>query len=356
MKWIKFLTDKLNKFFLFLLTPLGVVYRFFMWVRNLCYDTGFFPSQKLSCKVVSVGNITLGGTGKTPAVITLVKYFQKQGMTVAVLSRGYGRKTKKTVIVGNGIDIQPNWQDVGDEAFFIAHSLRSVPVVVDENRLRGGNFLIKNYNPDIIIMDDAFQHRKIKRDIDIVLLNCLESRNTYRLIPQGKLREPLAQLKRAHVVIFTKANLGNFPEDIHIPKYTRASLHKAEIEAETYLLDKDKTEIPVHDFHNKKCVLVSGVGSPEGVYRTAKAIKLNIVVHLRFRDHHIYDQKDCNKINNALRENNGDFILTTEKDMVKLCPVSGGENAFNLAAEIYSLPVKFVFEDKTLDEISNQLR
>ena len=323
-----------------------------MWVRNLFYDTGVFPSQKLPCKVISIGNINLGGTGKTPAVIALVKHFQKQGVSVAVLSRGYGRNTKKTVLVTDGNDdIQSDWRSVGDEAFLMAHSLKSVPVVVDKNRFRGGNFLIKNYNPDIIILDDAFQHRRIKRDIDIVLLNCIETIENYRLIPFGNLREPLVQLKRADMIILSKTNLGDFPEDIHIEQFSKAPLHKAELEADNFLMDKDKTKIPVHNYHNKTCVMVTSVGSPDGVSKTAAKMNLTVATHLRFRDHHVYRQKDCNKINKAVKEKNSDYILTTEKDMFKLSPVSSENNKLNLTKKVFSLPIKFIFSDKTLDEI-----
>ena len=345
----------MNRVFRYLLAPLGIIYGIIIYIRNICYDLELLPSFCLKCKVLSIGNITTGGTGKTPAVIALAKYFQEQNISPAILSRGYRRKTKGTVLVSNGKTVCSDLRSVGDEALLIAHSLKSVPVLVDANRIRGGQYLIKNFSPDIIIMDDAFQHRKIKRDVDVVLLNCVESQNVYQFIPLGKLREPLAQLKRADMVVFTKTNLGDFPENIHIEKYTRAPLYKAKINTETGLLDKNKTEVPFHNFHNKKCVLVSGLASPEGFYRTAKSLNLNVVTHLRFRDHNNYDQRDRAKINKAIEEKNGDFILTTEKDMVKLCPFSGEEKAFNLSAEIYSLPVKFVFENKTLDDISSRL-
>ena len=347
--------DKLNKFILILLAPLGVVYRFIIWVRNLFYDIGVFPSKKIPCKVISIGNITLGGTGKTPAVIALARYFQKQEISVAILSGGYGRKTKKTVLVTDGNEIQSDWQSVGDEAFLIAHSLKSIPVVVDKNRVRGGNFLIKNYNPDIIILDDAFQHRRIKRDVDIVLLNCIETFENHRLIPFGNLREPLGQLKRADIIILSKTNLGDFPEDIHIEQFSKAPLHKAELESDNFLMDKDKTKIPVHNYHNKTCVMVTSVGSPDGVSKTVDKMNLTVATHLRFRDHHVYNQRDCNKINKALKEKNSDYILTTEKDIFKLCSIAGENNMLSLSSEIYSLPVKFVFQDKTLDKIRMQL-
>ena len=355
LRSITFLVDRLNKAVLVLLAPLGVVYRFIMWARNRFYDIGVFPSKKLPCKVISIGNVTLGGTGKTPAVITLAKYFQKQAISVAVLSRGYGRKTKKTVLVTDGNEIQSDWRAVGDEAFLLAHSLNSVPIVVDNNRFRGGSFLIKNYNPDIVILDDAFQHRHIKRDVDVVLLNSIETSRNHRLIPFGNLREPMGQLKRADIIILSKTNLGDFPEDIHIEQFSEAPLHTAELEAETFLLDKDKTKIPVHNYHNKTCVMVTSVGNPNGVSKTVDKMNLTVATHLRFRDHHVYNQRDCNKINKALKEKNSDYILTTEKDIFKLCSISRKNNVLSLSNEIYSLPVKFVFQDKTLDKIRIQL-
>jgi len=350
-----FLVDRLNRAVLVLLAPLGVVYRLIIWARNRFYDIGVFPSKRLPCKVISIGNVTLGGTGKTPAVITLVKYFQKRAVSVAVLSRGYGRKTKKTVLVTDGNEIQSDWKDVGDEAFLLAHSLNSVPIVVDNNRFRGGSFLIKSYNPDIIILDDAFQHRHIKRDIDVVLLNSIETLRGHRLIPFGNLREPMGQLKRADIIILSKTNLGDFPKDIHVEQLSGAPLHKAEIKAEAFLKDNDNTKVPIHRFHNKKGVMVTSVGSPDGVSKIADKVKLNVATHLRFRDHHAYNQNDCNKIDSALKEKKGDYVLTTEKDIFKLCSVFEKNNMLNISKKVYSLPIRFVFQDNTLDEIWTQL-
>ena len=140
------------------LFPLAMLYWGIVFWRNIFYTLGFFISRKLPAKVISIGNITAGGTGKTPAVIYLVKLFLKNRMKVGVLSRGYGRKTAGTQLVTDGDGPAGGWRNFGDEPTLIAQELPDVPVVVDSNRHRGGMFLIKNFSPDIIIMDDAFQH------------------------------------------------------------------------------------------------------------------------------------------------------------------------------------------------------
>ena len=168
---------------------------------------GFFISKKLPTKVISIGNITTGGTGKTPAVIFLTKTLSKKGIKCAILSRGYGRKTAGTQLVTDGGAVVTDWRNFGDEPSLMAKSLPGIPIVVDSKRHRGGMFLIDNFNPEVILLDDAFQHRRIERDLDIVLINGKDKRSDYRLLPFGLLREPLSSLKRADALIFTKTNL-----------------------------------------------------------------------------------------------------------------------------------------------------
>mgnify|MGYP000217417798 FL=1 len=163
----------------YVLFPLAMLFWGILFWRNLFYTFGFFVSRKLPTKVISIGNITTGGTGKTPAVIYLANILIKRGKTVAVLSRGYGRKTAGTQLVTDGNTPVLDWRNFGDEPTLISKALSGVPVVVDEKRHRGGMFLVDRFNPDVIIMDDAFQHRKLGRDIDIVLLSPdeLETKN-----------------------------------------------------------------------------------------------------------------------------------------------------------------------------------
>ena len=338
----------------YLLLPVGFLYRVIIWLRNFCYERNIFRSQKLPCKVVSIGNISLGGTGKTPAVISLTNHFQKQNISVAVLSRGYGRKTKNTVLVSDGKKTLSDWLLVGDEALLLANNLKSVPIVVDENRVRGGQFIVNKFNPDIIILDDGFQHRKIQRDVDIVLLNCLDSSKDYRLIPLGKLREPLTQLKRADVILWSKSNLEH-AQKISIQPFTNASVFESSLHIKSHVWSRNKTKMPLQYLRGKSCVLVSGVGSPESVIKTAKDTGVDIRVHLQFKDHHNYSPEDLSRIQNSMKDTTSDFVLTTEKDRVKLMPIISSNSKVHFECELISLPVEFKFSSESLKKIESCL-
>ena len=196
------------KFFLY---PFSLLFQLLVFFKNYFYKINILKTHRLPCIVISVGNITAGGTGKTPFVIylsSILKY--TYDYKVAILSRGYGRLTKGTILVSNGQGPLHDWTIVGDEPYMMSKKLKEIPIAVDENRFRGGTFLIKKYNPDIIILDDGFQHRSLFRDLDIVLLNGNDSKVNYKLLPQGLLREPLQNIKRADKIFLTKSNPNQF--------------------------------------------------------------------------------------------------------------------------------------------------
>ena len=190
--------------FRFILLPLALFYWAIIFWRNILYNYRFFVSRKLPTKIISVGNITTGGTGKTPTVVYLAKNLIAKNYRVAILSRGYGRKTAGTQLVTDGKKKVDDWRNFGDEATLMSQKLCGVPIVVDENRYRGGLFLVDKFKPDIIILDDGFQHRSLERDIDIVLVNSQDQPEEHKMIPYGKLREPLRHLNRADMLILTK--------------------------------------------------------------------------------------------------------------------------------------------------------
>ena len=197
----------INTFLKYLASPFALVYGFIILCRNSFYNLGFFKSHKLPCTVISVGNLAVGGTGKTPTVIFLAKYLQKKNKKVTILSRGFGRSTRGTILVTDGNDTKFSWQEVGDEPYLMAKLLNGVPIIVDENRVRGGMFAIKNFNADIILLDDGFQHRSIIRDLDFVLINSRDKQSDHKLIPSGILREPWLNIDRSSAIILTKSNI-----------------------------------------------------------------------------------------------------------------------------------------------------
>ena len=164
-------TLKNYKPFKVLLTPIAYIYQFIIFSRNRLFDLNLFKIRSLSKPVISIGNLTVGGTAKTPFTIFISKHLKKKGIKVGILSRGYGRRSTGTVVVSDGKKILNSLINSGDEPTLIAKKTSDIPIVVDSNRYRGGNYLISKYNPDIIILDDGFQHRSLKRDLDILLVN-----------------------------------------------------------------------------------------------------------------------------------------------------------------------------------------
>ena len=322
----------------YILFPLAMLFWGILFWRNLFYTFGFFVSRKLPTKVISIGNITTGGTGKTPAVIYLAKTLIKRGKKVAVLSRGYGRKTAGTQLVTDGKTPALDWRNFGDEPTLISKALSGVPVVVDEKRHRGGMFLVDKFNPDVIIMDDAFQHRAIERDVDIVLINSQDQRSDHKLLPYGFLREPWIHLKRAHVIIFTKTNLmkpapflRSMARNSKVPRFRSTLLCGPLFSPEGKYKDISK---------ENSVLALSAVGDHGGFMRTLNGAGLNIVEELVFKDHHDYTQEDVERTQKHLSKSGAEYVVTTEKDMVKLDQLDLSK------IEIYSIGVEFTLSQK----------
>ena len=297
----------------YLLSPLALFYWGLVFCRNLFYKLNFFMVHRVDCKVLSIGNLTLGGTGKTPMVAFFAIYLISLGKRVAILSRGYGRTTKGMVLVSRGDgNILCPWQDCGDEPYMLANKLKGVPVLVDENRYRGGLYLTENFNPDIIIMDDGFQHRALHRDLDIVLLDGGDSISEHRLLPYGKLREPWSNIIRADAIIITKkrpsALIKRKIDETLLPK-----LYTKFIPTIRYPNSfSSKTKVDQNIF------IISGLGNPSFFEKTVECLGYEICGIKNFPDHYHYKKEDLEKIQLLMKESGASQILTTEKDWVKL--------------------------------------
>ena len=307
--------QSIKKYRMFL-WPLGFFYWLLIFWRNFFYNLGFFVSRKLPCKVVSIGNLSVGGTGKTPFVLFLANSLKARGLNVAVLSRGYKRKSTGTHVVSDGNTLKSDLNNSGDEPFMLANKLQDIPVVVDENRYRGGQFICNEYNPDVIIMDDGFQHRRVFRDVDIVLINSNHRRP--KLLPYGLLREPLRNIKRADAVIFTKANLTPPDETLvnSVSNYCSFTM-ESDLIPNTQVIGLDGSTKPVSDF-NGPVVAVSGVGDPDSFEVIMEEAGLDYVHHFRHDDHAEYSAMDLEVLREVFLSAEAQALITTEKDLVKL--------------------------------------
>ena len=297
----------------YFLFPVSILYRFIMLVRNFCYDKNLIKTNQLPCYVISVGNLTLGGTGKTPTVLYLCKVLQEnKNKDIAILSRGYKRSTSGTILVSNGNGPLKNWQDVGDEPFMMAQKTKNIPIVVDNNRYRGGIFLIKNFNTKIIIIDDGFQHRSLSRNLDVVLINGSTYPSNYSFLTISPLRETWGSLKRADAIIFTK----NTPKPLLLKKVKK--------EKRLYFNSTLKSFITYpKGFNNgSRAVLLSGIGDPKNFEKAAKSHGCIVVGIKTFEDHFLYTKKRLLKIIQFAKNLKADYILTTEKDWVKISPLN----------------------------------
>ena len=270
--------------------------------------------KKLPVKVISVGNISLGGTGKTPSIIFFANHLIKNGKKIGIVSRGYGRKNRVIKILINA-DNNSKVEDYGDEPIFLSSRLRNIPIAVGANKFNAALKLIKKNKVDVLLFDDGFQTRKIYRDLDIVLLNTLNDVKDYRMVPFGILREPVKCIGRADYVIFTKDNLINSESEFSnlIEKYINNNVFYS-----SYKLEKIFSQSSKYNFNKNKVVAVSGVGDPRSFELSLLKENVNILYHFKFRDHHNYDQADINNIAKASKTMNALSIVTTEKDYVKL--------------------------------------
>ena len=303
-----------------LLAPFSVLFLGILLWRDFLFKLGVLSKRKLPCKVISVGNISTGGTGKTPLIITLTRFFQKRGISVGILSRGYRRKSSGFLLVTDGFSEPPPWELCGDEPALMAKKLEGIPIVVDKKRFCGGSFLVEHFNPDIILLDDAFQHNSLYRDVDIVLVNSSDRPKDHKLLPMGNLREPWSCIKRADMVFLSKTNLTEVSPFIK-KKLENTSLpyFHSSIDLNPTLVNiQNKTTMTVNQLKEKPVLLVSAIGDPGSFHSLVQKTGATIVDHLTYKDHFSYTKNDWENIVTKKEKTGAELILTTEKDILKL--------------------------------------
>jgi tetraacyldisaccharide 4'-kinase len=293
--------------------------------RNQLYDHGRLRIEELRGPVVSVGNISVGGSGKTPFVIMLGEMLKKRGIEFDILSRGYRRETKGVRFV----DPDGTAREYGDEPLLMARRLE-VPVVVGENRYIAGFEAEKNWGPLLHLLDDAFQHRQLARQFDIVLVTPDDFRDV--LLPSGRLREPLSSLERADAVVLT----GEPPLD--------AALRAENIWRTTRELSIDSPP--------KKPVAFCAIGRPQKFFEQLRTTGANVATELSFRDHHRYTDTDVTLILRNAEFSHADGFITTEKDLINLGPLAGRLSPLSIA----KLETSLQNADAALDTILATLK
>lgn len=294
----------------------SLIYGAVIRLRNLMFDIGWLDSRSFDIPVICVGNITVGGTGKTPTVEMLVAHYSRK-CNVAVISRGYGRKTKGY----KEVDVEDSYVSVGDEPLQIKRKFPSVPVAVCEKRVVGIERLLEEYpDTNLIIMDDGFQHRHVKPFLNIIMLDATRHVERDHLLPLGQLRDTIGTLYRAHYFIVTKCPEEMQPLDTRL--WNKALVTKPSQRVYFTRMSQGMA-LPVFEDVNAvlplggKVIAMSGIGNNEA-FNQAMAKRYNVVQTIDLDDHHIYRVNDLRMMKAALESYPDASIITTEKDAVKL--------------------------------------
>ncbi|MFH0790281.1 MAG: tetraacyldisaccharide 4'-kinase [Candidatus Omnitrophota bacterium] len=363
-KFKGFIPGVLKIILFFLSLIYGVVIRILMFV---CY----WRQWRIGCRVISVGNITVGGTGKTPLVEYIARYLKEQGHKTAVISRGYNpgicnRKrhstpnkdassSEKSAYIlqsmlalfsvksasffvvsvlrfyckirdkrksANPVTRIPSPETMGDEPYMLEQSLKNVPVIVDTNRMRGINSALDEYGVDTVILDDGFQQWKIKKDLEIVAIDVSNPFGNRKMLPRGILRQPLSSLSKADVFVLTKVNINpdfdalkDFLGQINPKAIIVEAIHKP---VGIYRLDMKNDPLDMAKLKGEKAALFSGIADPVSFEKIVMSLGIEVDLTFCFTDHYVYLDKDIEDIIRQSKDKGIDMIITTEKDAVKL--------------------------------------
>ena len=287
------------------------------------YKTGWLKQKSAPCHTISVGNLVLGGVGKTPFTMFLARLFKNMGKKVMVVTRGYKGQTNHP-LVSNGYKTLLTPLEAGDEAYLLAKNLKGIPIIRGKNRYQAIMSVFKDFLPDIIILDDAFQHYALKRDLDIVLLSAHSPFGKGHLLPRGRFREPISALNRAQAVVIThvkEENQGKKLKKFLKKRFPDLTVFTGDIEVEKMVSIQGK-KIELSALSHKCLLAFCGLAEPVYFYQTCKDLNLGITHFLNYPDHHRYTKKDVLHLIEIAKKNKIDTLITTEKDMVKLLAFS----------------------------------
>ncbi|MBT0665555.1 tetraacyldisaccharide 4'-kinase [Geobacter pelophilus] len=304
-----------------LLQIVALVYAAVMRLRAFGYRVGLLRSRKLPRPVISVGNITVGGTGKTPTVLHLARLLMAQGKRVVVLTRGYGGTLEgETRVVSDGTSLLLSPEEAGDEPCLLASQLPELIVVMGSDRYLAGMLAMERFSPDLFILDDGFQHLRLQRDLNILLLDGRDPFAGSRTLPAGLLREPVSAAGRADLVLFTRC--GDVAPEI--PPAIQEIPHCTASHALTGWLPLAGGEArPFSELSGRRIIAFAGIADPSGFFDTLEQQGLPLLATLAFPDHTKYGKEELEALGGLKRSKRADCLITTGKDAVKLLPYRG---------------------------------
>jgi tetraacyldisaccharide 4'-kinase len=299
----------------------SILYRLGHGTRRFLYRRGLRKQTKLKARVISVGNITVGGTGKTPLVIFLAEKLKARGERVAILTRGYKREKKEMLDLTQVARHEVNWRDTGDEPYLLARRLSDIPIIVAKNRCSSGNHAVEEHGARFLILDDGFQHLRLFRDSDIVVIDSVNPFGNGRLLPAGPLRETLTSLKRADVFVLTKTDQAANKEELvaMLRRYNpQAPIVESVYQVRSIERLSDGSPVRAGEVENRKALAFSGIGNPLSFENTLRQLGIRILRHHKFRDHFAYESKHMHELSREAESLDADLIITTEKDSVRI--------------------------------------
>ncbi len=331
-----------RKFQLFLL-PFAKLYELVIRLRLAFFRAKIFQTKFLATPVISIGNITVGGTGKTPCTAYIANFLQQRELRVAILSRGYKRTTTGIVEVSDGKNILCEAHQAGDEPYLLAQKCPSVSVIVNADRYAAGKWLAAKNKVDVFLLDDGYQHIQLGRNLNLLLLDATEPQENYELLPAGKLREPLFAIKRADAVILTRSDQAKSLEALqsliqnHCRRNTPIFLARHKIAA----LQLVNSISSINDLTKVPVAALSCIAKPESFLHSLAQQNLNVIFQQNFSDHHRYSTEEFLQFVAHARAAQATAIITTEKDIANI-PVEALQTS---SLPVYVTLIQFVVDN-----------
>jgi len=329
-----------------LLAPFAFLYATILRIRALLYRAGILATRRLPCPVISIGNLTVGGTGKTPLTILLARELQQRGYRVAVLSRGYGGSLEGQVaVVSDGASLLLGPGQAGDEPCLLARSVAGLIVVIGSDRYQAGLAALERFRPDVLLLDDGFQHIRLHRDLNILLLDAARPFGNGWTVPLGMLREPRTALQRADLALFTRCRGAETLPVLALP--ASRSYHRLA----SFQLVATGGAVPLEQLQQGRVAAFAGIAEPSAFFESLRQLGIKPVATLSLPDHEPYHAAGLQQLETLIASAGPDWLITTEKDGIKL-----QEGGYAWSSRLVTARLEVQLEDwellaRTLDKL-----